>query len=263
MKRFQAFEFLDAGWFPEPLRNFMTDYLGMAVGRLGLFAPAADVLVAGLTRTGENRIIDLGAGAGQVWSGLVPAIQASVPGVHVRLTDAYPNVESISAAVREMPGALTLESRPVDAAEVPRDLVGLRTMFLAFHHFPPAAAQRILENSVAEGQAIAIFEGQRRDVRHLIQFALSPLAVLLLTPAIRPLRLSRLFLTYVIPIVPLLVGWDGVVSVLRTYTGDEMRQLALAADPGRRFAWETGELTSGTSVVPYLLGVPQEPSQGG
>jgi len=260
MKRLQGFEFEDAGWFPGFIRDFMTDYLGMAIQRLGLFAPAADVLVAGLTRSGQDQIVDLGAGTGQVWFGLVPAIQTSVPGVQVRLTDAYPNVESMNAAVRELPGALTLESRPVDAADVPRDLVGLRTMFLAFHHFPPAAAQEILENAVAEGQAIAIFEGQRRDVRHLIQFALSPLAVLLLTPAIRPLRLSRLLLTYIIPIVPLLVGWDGVVSVLRTYTGDEMRQLALAADPGGRFAWETGELTSGTSVIPYLLGVPQAPS---
>jgi hypothetical protein len=60
--------------------------------------------------------------------------------------------------------------------------------------------------------------------------------------------------------VPLLVGWDGVVSALRTYTGAELRQLAADADPGGKFTWEIGELASGPSVVPYMLGTPRSSS---
>jgi hypothetical protein len=81
--------------------------------------------------------------------------------------------------------------------------------------------------------------------------------VLLLTPGIRPIRPGRLLFTYLIPVVPLLVGWDGIVSVLRTYSADEMRRTAAAADSQERFVWEVGELTSGRSVVPYLLGLPR------
>jgi hypothetical protein len=259
MKRFQAFEFEDASWFPALVRDLMTDYLGAAVEMLRLFAPAADVIAAGLAGSGEHRIVDLGSGGGRVWLSLAPVLESQVPGLQVRLTDAYPNAAALNAVVAKLPGILAAEARSVDARKVPGDLPGLRTMFLAFHHFPPDDAQKILEDGVAGGQAVVIFEGQRRDLGHLLQFAISPLAVLLMTPAIRPFRLSRILFTYLIPIVPLLVGWDGVVSVLRTYTEDEMRLLASKADPEAHFTWETGELASGTSVVPYLLGVPTAP----
>jgi hypothetical protein len=257
MKRVQAFEFEDAGWFPGLIRDFMTDYLGAAVEMLNLFAPAEDNIADGLKRSGQNRIIDLGSGGGQVWLRLAPALHAKVPELKVMLTDAYPNAGALGAVVDDLPQVLAFDKRPVDALEVPNDLVGLRTMFLTFHHFPPPAAEALLADAVAAHQPIAIFEGQRRDLRHLVQFAISPIAVLLMTPAVRPFRLTRLVFTYLIPIVPLLVGWDGVVSVLRTYKGDEMGQLASRADPDRAFAWEVGELISGASVVPYMLGVPQ------
>ncbi len=259
MKRVQAFEFEDAGWFPVLIRDFMTDYLGTAVETLRLFAPAADVIAAGLKGSGEHRIVDLGSGGGRLWVSLAPALESQVPGLQVRLTDAYPNINALNAVVAKMPDVLATEARSVDAGQVPGDLPGMRTMFLSFHHFAPDDAQKILNDAVASGQAVAIFEGQRRDLRHLIQFAVSPIAVLLMTPTIRPFRLSRLVFTYLIPIVPLLVGWDGVVSVLRTYTADEMRHLASKADPDGRYVWEVGELASGMSVVPYLLGVPRAP----
>jgi hypothetical protein len=255
----QAFEFEDADWFPRLIRDFMTDYLGAAEESLDLFGPAADVIARGLERAGENRIVDLGSGTGRVWLRLAPALRTRIPPLSVTLTDAYPNIAALGEAVAQVPSVLTFEPRPVDAVRVPPELAGLRTLFLTFHHFPPVAAQNLLADAIVRGQPLAIFEGQRRDLRHLIQFALSPIAVLFLTPTIRPFRLSRLFFTYLFPIVPLLVGWDGVASVLRTYTVDEMRALASSADPDGTFDWEIGELTSGMSVVPYMLGVPKTP----
>ena len=104
---------------------------------------------------------------------------------------------------------------------------------------------------------IAIFEAQKRDLAHLIKFALSPLGVWLLSPAIRPFKWSRLFLTYLFPVVPLFVFWDGLVSVLRTYNEDELTQLTNSLDDGDSFVWEIGESNSGSIVIPYLLGYPR------
>ena len=62
---------------------------------------------------------------------------------------------------------------------------------------------------------------------------LAPIVVLLLTPAIRPFRWSRLFWTYVIPAVPALVLFDGIVSCLRIYSPEELRALEeTAAESG-------------------------------
>ncbi len=70
-------------------------------------------------------------------------------------------------------------------------------------------------------------EATSRSPAALAMMVLVSLAVLLLTPAIRPFRWSRLFWTYVVPLVPLAVTFDGVVSCLRIYTPEEM--LALGA----------------------------------
>ena len=67
-----------------------------------------------------------------------------------------------------------------------------------------------------------------RDVRMrmvVLVMPLVPLAVLLMTPILRPFRLGRIFFTYLVPLVPALVFWDGVVSCLRTRTVREIRSL--------------------------------------
>ncbi|MEZ5362682.1 MAG: hypothetical protein R2748_10195 [Bryobacterales bacterium] len=66
-------------------------------------------------------------------------------------------------------------------------------------------------------QPIAAFEAAEALGGDL-PLVLVPLFVLLMTPFIRPFRWSRLFWTYVIPVLPLAIFWDGVVSYLRAYT---------------------------------------------
>jgi hypothetical protein len=83
---------------------------------------------------------------------------------------------------------------------------------------------------------------------------LVPLAVLLLTPRIRTWSWARLLLTYVVPVVPLLVLWDGVVSCLRSYRADELRALTAGLDEG--YTWEVGEYRRRGVAVTYLIGAP-------
>jgi hypothetical protein len=74
----------------------------------------------------------------------------------------------------------------------------------------------------------------------------------------RPFRWSRLFWTYLVPVVPLMVLFDGVVSCLRVYTPDEM--LAMARDVASdSYEWDAGhEKPAGAPLpVPFLIGVPR------
>ena len=47
----------------------------------------------------------------------------------------------------------------------------------------------------------------------------------LLTPRMRPFRWSRLLFTYLVPLIPLVVLWDGIVSCFRTRTPEELLEL--------------------------------------
>lgn len=59
---------------------------------------------------------------------------------------------------------------------------------------------------------------------------------LLLTPFVRPLTPLQLALTYLVPVVPLFIAWDGAASNARTYTPDDIRELLRGFDdPGYTF----------------------------
>ena len=85
------------------------------------------------------------------------------------------------------------------------------------------------------------------------------LLVFVTTPWIRPFRWSRLFWTYVVPIVPFVVLFDGVVSCLRTYRPQELREI-IGKLTGSEYQWEVGEylgVLNSTSIT-YLIGYQQE-----
>ena len=89
-------------------------------------------------------------------------------------------------------------------------------MFFSFHHFRPDAAKTILKDAFDRRRAICIFESGSGTLLGLISMIGVPVAVLALMPFARPFRWAYLLFTYLIPVMPLVVFWDGSVSMLRT-----------------------------------------------
>jgi hypothetical protein len=173
----------------------------------------------------------------------------------------FPNREAFARAKARYAGQLDYCSEPVDARHIPERLDGMRTLFNGFHHFRPADAKAILQGVVDQRMAVGIFEIAERTPRILLSVLFGvPLLVLVATPFIRPLSLSRLFWTYVLPLVPLCLVWDGLVSMLRTYSSEDLASMATAVDKDA-YQWETGRLVPPFPGVPvtYLLGYPREP----
>lgn len=256
MARIHLFEFEDLPWFPGLLRNYMTDFLQFLSNRTGMYAPMVPALSAMLGRLEEPRIIDLGSGGGGGLIRLNAELRREVPGLEIRLTDRYPNVEAFRYTQSKADN-FTYSTVPVDAREVPVELRGLRTLFLSLHHFRPQDARQILRDAVADGQPIAVIEAQERSVPSILAMLFSPLSVLIATPFIRPFRWGRLLFTYLIPLVPLFVLWDGVVSSLRTYSVPEMEALIAGVEGKDRYNWDVGRRRAGPGAILYLIGSPK------
>jgi len=75
---------------------------------------------------------------------------------------------------------------------------------------------------------------------------LTPLFVVIATPFIRPFLWKRLLWTYLIPFVPFICCWDGVVSQLRAYTISELSELTQG--------FEGYEWSAGSTYIPGQLG---------
>jgi hypothetical protein len=257
LSRRQWIEIHDQPWCPVAVRDGATDCLKLfaVIGRQ--FDGAIDPLNAVLAETGDRYIVDLCAGGGGPWLGLHNRLDAGGAPPIVVLTDLFPNQAAMQRAHRRTRGHIQYVKRPVDAAAVSEDLPGLRTLFTAFHHFDPTAARAVLQDAVTANQAVAIFEQTQRSLFGLIfMLLLFPLA-LLATPLLHPFRWSRLFWTYVIPAIPLVLLVDGIVSCLRTYTQCELQAMIDSLD-GPRYTWRYGRARTLLSPLGmnYLVGYP-------
>ncbi len=258
-QRWRLVEIAELSACPALVRDGVTDYLQHVIDRTNPYAPVVPVLRDVLARQtdaarDESHIVDLGSGGGGPWRALSRELGDRV---RVTLTDALPNAAAFRSLERESGGRIVGDPCPMQADAVPHDLPGVRTFFSAFHHLPPTAAVGVLRRTVGAGHSIAIFEATRRDPIAILLTLLTPLMVLLMTPAIRPFRWSRLVFTYLIPIIPLVVLFDGVVSCLRTYTPDELLALGGVAAPSG-VTWRAGLLPGGPVPVTYLVGIPDK-----
>lgn len=260
MRRLHLFEWEDLSWFPHLWRNYMTDVLQFT---LTLAAPRAPVIREQLSRlldrAATDEIVDLCSGSSGplLWFREQLEQERGRP-LTVLLTDKYPNLAKFEELAHGSDGRVRFRSDPIDATAVPPELAGLRTLFAAFHHFRPETAQRILADAAEKRRGIAVFEGSERSAKAMALLLLTaPLVVWLATPFIRPFRWSRLFWTYALPVVPLAVWWDGLVSCLRTYTPVELEQLG-AATGAKNYQWEagTGRIQGTLARVTYLVGWP-------
>ncbi len=255
--RLQLFELEDQAWFPGVVRDLSTDYLRFIERRLRLHLHALPVLSRAIDETGATRVVDLCSGGAGPVPELVRELRKDGIDVHFTLTDLYPNVAAFTEARRQSDGRIDFIDTPVDARQVPAELEGLRTFFNSFHHFDPEDALAILEDAAESGQPIAILEFPERSLLMALPLLLTPLFIWMATPFIRPVTWQRLLFTYLIPVVPLLCVWDGVVSQLRAYHSEELK--ALADQTGTSdFVWEAGihRAPSVPGKLTFLLGRP-------
>jgi hypothetical protein len=262
MKRLHLLEIEDQAWCPRVVRDGITDYLQFVISTTKPYEPVVPVLASALERTDQRQVLDLCSGAAGPWLWLQRCLAERGLQVSVCLTDKYPNAEAFQQLDRHANKTISYCAQPIDATQVPIDFKGFRTMFTAFHHFRAEQARAILADAARKRQGIAIFEFTQRSLLTLVLMLLVPFMFLLMTPLIRPFRWSRLLWTYLIPLIPMIATFDGMISCLRTYSRDELREMTngIAA---RDYQWEVGLLRKKWAPVPitYLIGLPTETSR--
>ena len=157
------------------------------------------------------------------------------------------------------PNILELAGIPTSKAQ---DKKIFRLFSLAFHHLDDDIAAKVLANTLATSSGFAILELQDRTVESMITVL-----------CIAPLTWLGswywfwgdwvyLFWTYVIPVIPFVLVFDGVVSSLRTRSEMEIFRLMKGMDNVSSSGWrfQSGERqhTFGIGKMGYFIGVKEE-----
>ena len=224
-----------------------------------LSAPAyqgfVEKLKAAMDCLGQRELVDLCSGSGGPMRTILRLLRIQGCEVKARLSDLYPNVTAYRQIEQETEGVIQGIDSPIDATNVPAELVGFRLVSNGFHHFSPAAAEAVLADAVAKQQGIAVVEMVNRSLLAFFSVGVGIVLTFLAAPFIKPFRFSRLFLTYLAPLIPLCLVWDGMVSCLRVYSPAELRELVSRLKPNE-YEWDIGALRVGPGKVTYLIGIP-------
>ena len=193
----------------------------------------------------EREVVDICSGAGGPIPKMATAVfnnslQPSPFHASFTLTDLFPHLAC--AALLPVGGPVKYVTSPVDACQLPKEhSLKFRTSFGSFHHLPVPVARAIFQDVVNSGCGFAIFEATGRDFFSIMGTALMlPLICAYLTIfEIRPIKISRFFFYFILPIMPLLLVIDGTLSNLRTYEyQDYMQVLATVEGALEHYDWE-------------------------
>ncbi|MCB1615107.1 MAG: hypothetical protein KDI30_03740 [Pseudomonadales bacterium] len=260
MKRLQLLEISDQHCFPDFMRKGVIETLSLSINLFGFYKGITHLLSEALQKSGDTRIVDLCSGGGGPWWTLHKQLPATAQAKDIHLTDLHPNTSALSTLKEKSSGKVSFSTTSVSATNMPEDLQGFRTLFSSFHHFEPSQAKAILADAVRAKQGIAIFEFTHRSILAMLMMALSaPLGPLVMVPFMRPFDIRQIIFTYLIPLIPLVAGFDGVVSCMRTYNPAELQAMTDEFN-NENYQWKTGTIRSGLSPFPvtYLIGIPPD-----
>lgn len=266
LNKFRLFEFNESSWMPSIFRRYITDFLSKlwCFDGFGMTKPAItpviDLMEKSIKNTKAKKIVDLASGSGEpCYHTLLSLKEKGVKDLTIVLSDLFPNIESFKK-ISEKDKKVSYEEKPTDAMKC--NLDGFRTFFASFHHFNEKQATKIIKDAVDKKEGIGIFELTYKGLWNILfLIGLGPLWIFLITPVVKPLTLGRIIFTYLIPIIPLALCWDGFVSVLRTYSEKEMKNIIKKADPDNTFTWQTKKGIYGLPKVIAIVGYPKEKCQ--
>ncbi|HEV8071560.1 MAG TPA: hypothetical protein VGP76_27845 [Planctomycetaceae bacterium] len=261
MRRRHLFEFNDLGWFPQSFRDALTAFLGVLERRSKPYHAVHRRIFGAIRSTGRNAVVDLCTGNGVSALALRESAVAEEMGLEWLLTDLFPTNSPATFPGQNNGTEVVYLRRPINACAPTLDGYqnAFRTIFTAFHHFRPEDAARVLQSAVDARAGIAVCEFTHRSFGNCLKYLATPLLVCLVMSRIRPIRWDWLFFTFVIPILPLAIAWDGMVSNLRSYSAVELQGLVDSVSGHAAYHWEIG-VAGGPWMFPtitYLIGSPE------
>jgi hypothetical protein len=229
----------------------MTGYLQVAIGLAKPYTVVVPVLEALIRKSGESRVLDLASGGGGPWPGLVNELKTRLGKyVTVTLTDIQPNLTAATELDR-LPG-VSYRREPVSALAIPVNLHGVRTLFTGLHHFNAAEVQSIFRAAQEARVPFLAAEATHRSLKGILVMLFVPLMVFLLMPWVRPRRILPLLLTYLLPIIPLLIWWDGFASTMKSYRPGELKTL-MSEIQKPEYLWNVEEVKVRGSPIPVMV----------
>lgn len=253
MKRVQFFELHEQKWMPTFLKHQFVETLSLMLNFLRIYHGISPLFAEWIKKSGGEEVFDFASGgAGPIETFLSHFKEQRIPPPRFVLSDLFPDEAQFQKLQRVYPDHISSIKEPVNALKFLKGKGGdLRSIIATFHHFKLTYARAILINAVENSNGIFIVEPFQRTPLHLVLGPLSIFPVLLVS-----LRrdLVKLIFSFIIPVIPFIIIFDTIVSILRCYSQRELAEM-ISSLPKNDFQWQIGSTRfMGIFKTTYLFG---------
>ena len=234
--RLQLFEFCDQPWIKGWLREGYMDCLASIHRTIKPYESFLQDLLHYSAKYHIRKFYDLGTGGGESIEFFLDHLKNEQPENTLKIigTDLFPDQNSLRRAKEKYPH-FDYIPESVNALDLSLDKNSSCLMFSAFHHFKPEDAARLIRSCLINDSDLIIFEftSRKKFLHYATMMITMPLLMLVPFHTKNPGWLKSIF-TLLIPIIPIMVNFDGFISNLRTYTETELCELAKKAIPDKK-----------------------------
>lgn len=220
------FEFNDLPWIPESIRATIRDVCEVCNSGFRSFNhTVAHQALQRARECGADTIVELGAGTAPITR--ILAADPASQGLVLVPCDLLPDPEAYGRLAMQYPGKVRLLLESIDYTH-PGDWGrgALAVLVGTFHHIHPRDRSRTLEALSTSADHVMVFEPLRNTPLSmaLTLTAIVPALLLPLAYLHRPGRARRMLWCWLIPVVPLIFMWDGLVSCIRQWSPKRWRR---------------------------------------
>jgi hypothetical protein len=240
-------ELEDYNWFPKRFRRWQLEFVGSMSVWTKLYRPLVPVMDEMISDYKITALQDCCSGSG------LPAVylhQQLHKKMTLLLTDKYPDEHFVNNA------HVIYSKENIDVLQMQTVEIALYTMFNAFHHFNKAQQKAIVKKMMSNNSAFIIAEILEPGLFNALKiFFTGTVLQIFAAPFIKPFSFARLFFTYIIPVNLFTVTYDGIISVLRSKTEKQYRELVngLASN---NFAITVHKINNWKGNLVYIKGAP-------
>jgi hypothetical protein len=235
--RWRLFEFHESPWVPRAIGESVVEVLGLTMRLGGISAALATPYRSLVTLSGARQVLELASGSGETSTHLHALARFDAGSdITLSLSDLTPRTEHWATLGERFSVPVCFVDVPVDATAVPAAIGAGRVWMLlnAFHHLEVDQATAMLERAVQSGKGVFISENFGASVLATLPCGVVGMLAALLNPLLTKRdRVLKASLTYLLPVIPLVVAWDGLVSAMRMHRPADVRAMT-----ARWPAWE-------------------------
>ncbi|AGH96688.1 hypothetical protein [Pseudobdellovibrio exovorus] len=256
-------QFSHSTWVPQVLRRLMPEFLDFIVMMVNANRPFLPLLKTPKGIASEVYLLAPEVGGSSAL--LVPDLQ-TMPEIKktILLTDNFS--EDRHQHLLSLKGALKPPYEQIKLSEISAinssssDGRVRKAVFSInqSHLMTDAELVQLLQELTKKFDQVMIGEGNNKSIRQIIGMTiLAPLVAVVASFFIKPFRWSRLFFTFIIPLLPLMITWDGLVALIRIRNPKRLKEIAEAstAAAGKDWHWDSGKLQNNRGgFIIYLNG---------